>query len=238
MTSSPAPPSQPFPCDEALRRLMAQAQIPSYRALSQQSGLSRSTLNHLRQGQVDRLRVGTVQRLSQTLGVSVADLIAQFTGAGTHSEAANPESTSPVPSESPPIANTTATIAALRQEYDRLQQQMACQEQTLRQQVQREALTVMESWLLMWPNAAQAAQDKPDLLASKIIPLARPLQALLQTWAVRPIGTLGEVVSYDPQRHQSDRSVQPGQSVRIRHLGYWHGDRLLHRAKVVPVEDG
>jgi DNA-binding Xre family transcriptional regulator len=238
MTSPSHQDLQPFPYDDALRRLMTQANLPSYRALSQQSGLSRSTLNRLRQGQVDRLRVGTLQRLGQTLGMSVAELIAQFDDAGANPESAKLKSTSAVHSESPPVAAAAATIAALRQEYDRLQQQMASQEQTLRQQVQREALTVMEPWLLMWPNAAQAAQEKPDLLASKVIPLTRPLQALLQTWAVRPIGTVGEVVSYNPQLHQSDRSIQPGQSVRIRHLGYWHGDRLLHRAKVIPMEDG
>ncbi|MFH7245281.1 MAG: helix-turn-helix domain-containing protein [Spirulina sp.] len=233
MTSSSVPTPQPFPYNEPLRRLMAQAQIPSYRALSQRSGVSRSSLNQLRRGQIGAMRLETLQRLSQTVGVSVADLIAQFDDAK-----ANPESPSTVPSESPPITDTAATIAALRQEYDRLQQQVTRQDQALRQQVQREALTVIESWLLMWPNAAQAAQDKPDLPASKIIPLTRPLQELLQTWAVRPIGSVGEVVSYDPQLHQSERSVQPGQSVRIRHLGYWHGDRLLHRAKVIPVEDG
>jgi DNA-binding Xre family transcriptional regulator len=231
MTSSSNQAPHPFPCDDTLGRLMAQANLPSYRALSQQSGVSRSSLNHLRKGQVDRLRVGTLQRLSQTLGVSVADLIAQFANAG-----ANPELTSAVPPKSPPAADPAATIAALRQEYDRLQQQMASQAQTLRQQVQREALTKIESWLLMWPNAVQAAQDKPDLPASKVIPLTRPLQELLQTWAVRPIGTVGEVVPYDSQIHQPNSPVQPGQSVRIRHLGYWHGDRLLHRAKVVPVE--
>lgn len=233
MTSSSDLPPQPFPYDDTLRRLMAQANLPSYRALSQQSGVSRSVLDHLRKGQVDRLRVGTLQRLSQVLGVSVADLIAQFAEAGATSEP-----TSAVRPEAPPAADTVATIAALRQEYDRLQQQMASQEQTLRQQMQREALTVIEAWLWMWPNAVQAAQDKPDLPASKVVPLTRPLQELLQTWAVQPIGTVGEITSYDPQIHQPmGGTLQPGQPVRVRNVGYWHGDCLLHRAKVAPVED-
>lgn len=230
MTFSPPPSPSAFPYDEPLRQRMAQAQIPSYRALSHQAGVSRSSLNQLRKGQADQIRLGTAQRLSQTLGVSIADLIAQFTDSGT-----NPESAAAAPATSQPVADPAATIAALRQEYDRLQQQMAHQEQALRQQVQREALTVIESWLVMWPNATQAAQDKPDLHASKIIPLTRPLQELLQTWAVQPIGSVGATVAYDPHLHQANAPLQSGQPVRIRHVGYWHGNRLLRRAEVVAI---
>ena len=234
MASPSNPTPQPFPYDAPLRRLMTQAQIPSYRALSQRSGVSRSSLNQLRRGQMGTMRLETLQRLSQTLGVSVADLIAQFMDPVTN-PGPNPVANStptPIPSPDP-----TATIAALRQEYGRLQQHMASQEQTLRQQVQREALTRIESWLVMWPNAVQAAQDKPDLPASKIIPLTRPLQELLETWAVRPIGAVGETVAYDPQIHQPMGGIlQPGQAVQVRNVGYWHGDRLLHRAKVIPAD--
>lgn len=227
MPSPSSPTPQPFPYDAPLRRLMAQAQIPSYRALSQQSGVSRSSLNQLRRGNIDTLRLGTLQRISQALAVSVADLIDQFSALGATSPADAPSAPQPAPA---------ATIAALRQEYDRLQQQMARQDQTLQQQLQRDALSRIEPWLLMWPNAVQAAEDKPDLPASKIIPLTRPLQELLQTWAVQPIGKVGEVVAYDPHLHQPDGPLPPGAKVLVRHLGYWHGDHLLHRARVIPAD--
>lgn len=229
MASPSNPTPQPFPYDEPLRRLMTQAEILSYRALSQRSGVSRSSLNQLRRGQIRTMRLETLQRLSQTLGGSVADLIAQFAN-----PVANPVADSgATPAPSPDAA---ATLATLRQEYGRLQQQIASQDQTIRQQVQREALTRIESWLVMWPNAVQAAEDKPDLPASKILPLTRPLQDLLQTWAVRPIGKVGEVVAYDPHLHQLEVPLPPGAKVRVRNVGYWHGDCLLHRARVIPAD--
>lgn len=243
MATPPAP--QPFPYDASLRQRMTQAHIPSYRALSQQTGLSRSSLNPLRRGQIGKMRLEQVQRISQALGVSVADLIAQFADSAASpdsapdltpalaSTSASTPALAPTPSSGP--TDSTATIAALRQEYERLRQQMASQEQTIRQQVQREALTVIESWLLMWPNAVQAAQQKPDLQASKILPLTRPLQTLLQTWSVQPIGAVGETVPYDPQLHQPERSTQPGEAVQVRHVGYWHGDCLIYRARVIPI---
>ena len=222
----------PFPQDEPLRGLMAQAHIPSYRALAQRSGISRSSINHLRRGTLGTLRLATLQRLSQTLGVDLADLIAQCGGAVAPLER----------QDSPPAMadrDSGNHLDTLRREYGQLQQRFIDQEQALRQQMQRQALGVMEPWLLMWPNAAQAAQDKPDLPASKVIPLTRPLQALLQTWAVRPIGVVGEVVPYDPQLHQPMAgTLAPGQAVQVRHLGYWHGEDLLYRAKVIPVEEG
>lgn len=222
----------PFPQDEALRGLMAQAHIPSYRALEQRSGVSRSSINHLRRGTLGTMRLATLQRLSQTLGVDLAALIAQCGGAAAPLER----------QESPPAVadpDTDNDLDTLRREYGQLQQRLVDQEQAMRQQMQRQALGVMEPWLLMWPNAAQAAQDKPDLPASKVIPLARPLQALLQTWAVRPIGAVGEVVPYDPQLHQPMAgTLAPGQAVQVRHLGYWHGQDLLHRAKVIPAAEG
>ena len=223
----------PFPQDEPLRGLMAQAQIPSYRALEQRSGVSRSSLNHLRRGTLGTMRLATLQRLSQTLGVDLADLIARCGGATAQPTEAQP------PWLGDPPTTEDRDLATLRREYGQLQQRLIDQEQALRQQMQRQALGVMEPWLLMWPNAAQAAQDKPDLPASKVIPLTRPLQALLQTWAVRPIGVVGEVVPYDPQLHQPMAgTLAPGQAVQVRHLGYWHGEDLLYRAKVIPVEEG
>lgn len=223
MTSPVAMASFPTSQDDPLRPLMAQAQIPSYRALSQRSGVSRSTLTQIRRGHLGRLRLETLERLSHALGLSVTDLITALA----------PSKADHGPTADPP---TIATVATLRREYEQLQQQVIHQESAVRQRVQQEALAMVESWLLMWPNAVEAAQQKPDLLASKIIPLLRPLQGLLQTWAVQPIGAVGEIVPYDPQIHHSlGGAPSVGQSVQVRQVGYWHGDRLLHRAKVVPV---
>ncbi|QQE64554.1 hypothetical protein GFS31_12350 [Leptolyngbya sp. BL0902] len=241
----------PFPQDDLLQRLMAQAHIPSYRALSQRAAVSRSSINQLRRGQLATMRLETLQRLSQALGIELGDLVARWNAA---TASANPPAVGPSAGtgsrsvESEALGGTAdgaapqghaVTVETLHQEYARLQQRLATQEQDLRRQVQQQALRVIEPWLLMWPNAAQAAQQKASLPASKLIPLARPWQELLQTWAVCPIGTLGDVVAYDPKIHQIYQAtgalVQPGQAVQVRHLGYWHGEDLLHRAQVIPV---
>ena len=126
-------------------------------------------------------------------------------------------------------------VEALRREYERLQQQLADQEQEVRQRVQRDAIATLESWLVQWPTAVYAAQNNPDLSATKLLPLARPIETLLQSWDVTPIGTVGQEEPFDPTIHQPrEGNPQVGQIVRIRNVGYRHGEKIVYRAKVSP----
>ncbi|MBD2105419.1 helix-turn-helix transcriptional regulator [Nodosilinea sp. FACHB-13] len=209
----------------ALRSLMAESNIASYRALSQTSGVPRSAIDSLRQGQVGRLRVDVLQRLSQALGLSLEALVDKF------SLTTAPQSKGDFGTEA------TDQIKALRQECDRLQAQLAIQADTVRQQVQQEAIVQLEPWLVQWPTAAHAAQQKADLPAQKLLPLVRPVETLVQSWGVTPIETVGAEVSYDPQIHQPKAGfLSPGQPARVSHMGYRQGDRLLYRAKVTPIQ--
>lgn len=209
--------------EQRLQTLMAAAGLPSYRTLSLAAGVSRASLNHLRQGQVDRLRVGALQRLSQALEVSMADLLCQFG-----------ENTAIAPD--PPTSAPTAKEDTLRQEYERLQRQMETQAETLRQQLQREVITQLESWLVQWPRLVAATQRNPDLPASKAIPLVRPVTQLLESWGVTPIGSMGAEVAYDPTLHRvTDSAIAPGQPVQVTQVGYRQGDQLLYRAEVKPI---
>jgi transcriptional regulator with XRE-family HTH domain len=206
----------------ALRSPMAQAGIPSYRALSRASGVPRSAIDALRQGQVGRLRLDTLQRLSHTLNLPLAVLVTTFSA----TDAADP----PAPGD--PIAQ----VDALRQECDRLQTQLNTQAATVLQQVQQEAIAQLESWLVQWPTAAHAAQQRADLPAAKLLPLVRPVEALIASWGVTAIETVGAEVPFDPQIHRPRTGVPtPGQPVRVTHVGYRQGDRLLHRAQVTPL---
>jgi DNA-binding Xre family transcriptional regulator len=210
------------PYSQRLQALMAAAGISSYRGLSTTAGVSRWAIDLLRRGQVEQLRVDTLQRLSQALGIRLPDLIAQFGG--------------PEP-DSPPSPGPTS-VDPLRQEYERLQQRLADQPQEVRRQVQQEAIALLESWLLQWPTAVYAAQQNETIPATRLIPLTRPLEDLLKAWEISPIDTVGAVVAYDPQIHQSmATALEPGQAVRVRYVGYRHGDRLLYRAKVSPVNE-
>ncbi|MGG6239129.1 helix-turn-helix domain-containing protein [Nodosilinea sp. AN01ver1] len=212
-----------------LRSLMAQAGLTSYRSLSRASGVPRSALDALRRGQVGRLQVSALQRLSQTLGVPLEALVANF---------------SSTPSlEVPPLKAASdgtegiSQIKALRQECDRLQTQLAAQADAVRQQVQQQAIAQLEPWLVQWPTAVHAAQQKPDLPAQKLVPLVRPVEALVQQWGITPIDSVGAEVPFDPQIHQPKAgNPAPGQTVRVSHVGYRQGDRLLYRAKVSPIQ--
>ncbi|WOD38646.1 helix-turn-helix domain-containing protein [Nodosilinea sp. E11] len=217
---------KPVDYSERLRSLMNRAGLTSYRALSQASGVSRSGIDRLRQGQVEQLRVSTLQHLSLSLGLPLAELVEKFSPAQPGPTAALP-----------PEAAALAQVKALRQECDRLQAQLTTQADTVRQQVQQAAIAQLEPWLVQWPTAAHAAQQKPDLPAHKLIPLLRPVETLVQQWGVTPIESVGDEVLFDPQIHQpKGEPLTPGQPVRVSHVGYRQGDRLLHRAKVSPVQ--
>jgi len=110
-------------------------------------------------------------------------------------------------------------------------------EPSSREQFQRESLQTLESWLLQWPTAVSTIAQNPDLPAQRIIKLLNPLEKLLQSWGVTRIGQVGEEVSYNPQQHQLlSGNVQPETTVRVRYVGYRHGNKLLYRAKVEPID--
>jgi molecular chaperone GrpE (heat shock protein) len=108
-----------------------------------------------------------------------------------------------------------------------------------RQDFQTETLNILETLLLYWPTAAFQARQNPDKPAIQLLPLLQPLETLLQTWAIETIGDVEQIVSYNPQMHQWVETTSPperGISVRVSHVGYRQGDKLLYRAKVRQVK--
>ncbi|MBW4466239.1 MAG: helix-turn-helix transcriptional regulator [Pegethrix bostrychoides GSE-TBD4-15B] len=203
---------------DSLRGIMQPLGISSFRALAQAAGLSRWQVDQLRRGQVRQLRLEVVIKLAQTLQVSLEQLLEL--------------------SESSRISATpSATAAQLRQEYQRLQIQLDQQRQLLQQEFQQTSLQALESWLTYYPAAAQKAAADPNWPAVKLLPLIRPIEALLKTWNVEMLAPVGAVLPYDPQQHLLIvGSADPGDAVTVRHPGYRHGERLLYRAKVSRVE--
>lgn len=194
-----------------LQTLMGAVGLTSYRALGRAAGVSRTAVDRLRRGQVGGLSVQTLLHLSQALQVSSAELIAQFSW---------PVDPPPRPHrQSSPVSDSAIHSEAAQ-----------------RQRFQADALACLEPWLRQWPTAVAATQRQPDLPASRLLPLTQPWQDLLQSWGVTAIGEVGIELPYDPQIHQPlQGSVAPGARVRVRYLGYRHGDRLLYRAQVSPV---
>lgn len=206
---------------QSLQKLMQRLGVSSYKVLAKTAGVSDRQLLRLRRGELNRMRVDVLFKLSQALQVSLTELVVTF---------------SPAIEQPPPEEESTPAVAQLKKEYERLQAQLDSQRQELWLEFQQSSLQVIESWLLQWPTAAHKARENPQLAAVKLLPLVRPIEQLLQKWEVEAIAPVGAEVAYDPQLHQLlEGTAQPGEKVKVRYTGYHQGDKLLYRAKVSPI---
>ena len=201
---------------QRLWQLMEQVGINSIGQLGNVAEVSQRQIIRLQYGLLPKLPVETLLKLSQALQVTPHQLLTQFARS--------------IPDTEEP------DIDSLKQEYQRLQQQLEQQRDTLRQEFQQVSLQALESWLVQWPTAAAAAEKNPQLPAVRLLPLIKPVEQLLKQWDVEAIASVGEEVAYDPQHHQLiEGTAAPGEPVKVRYTGYRQGEKLLHRAKVSPV---
>jgi transcriptional regulator with XRE-family HTH domain len=198
--------------DPHLARWMSAAGISSLRSLSKLSGVSRRQIEKLRSGEGSQLSVQNAMQLAHVLNISLSELL-------------QVEDTSPQ--------------AAIQAEYQRLKDEMQGMRSQLLVQFQSDVLNILEPLILQWPTAANAAQKNPTAPAVRLLPLLKPLEQLLQTWQIEPIGTIGQVVPYAPQAHQWVGDTAPPEAARpvqVTHVGYRQAEKLLYRAKVrLPV---
>ncbi len=199
-----------------LQRLMQEAGLSSDRELSQKAGVPEIQLSRLRRGLALKTRADILLKISQALEISLNELLATL---------------APDYVELEPPAPT-----ALEQEYQRLQATIAQQRESLLLEFQLSSVQIIESWMLQWPTAASKAQENHHLPAQKLLPLLRPVEQLLQHWGIESIAPVGAELPYNPQHHQLIEGIaQPGETVKVRYTGYRQGDKLLYRAKVIPV---
>ena len=197
---------------EILRQLMKLVGISSFQALSDRTGISRRAIDTLRKGNAATLRYADLAKLAEVLQIELNEFIPKFI-----------------------TESSSSTIADLQEEYKHLQQKLETQKQELRSQFERETIQQLESLLLQLPSAAHAAQNNPNMPAKNILPLLRPLDALLQKWGISMIGSVGAEVSYDPQKHQlmeGSNEIEDGDLAIVRYVGYMQGEKLLYRARV------
>jgi len=197
---------------EILRQLMKLVGISSFQALSDRTSVSRRAIDTLRKGNAATLRYADLAKLAEALQIELNEFIPKFI---TDAE--------------------SSIITDLREEYKRLQQKLENQKQELRSQFERETIQQLESLLLQLPSAAHAAQNNPNMPAKNILPLLRPIDALLQKWGISAIGSVGAEISYDPQKHQlmeGSNEIDDGDLAIVRYVGYMQGEKLLYRARV------
>jgi DNA-binding Xre family transcriptional regulator/molecular chaperone GrpE (heat shock protein) len=236
----PLPMSQTFNPDftYSLQQLMQRVDITSFQALSKKAGISEKQLRRLRKGEIEQLRVETLLKLAQALEVSVSELLTTFSSGGATLEGLPQQEveSKAIPPWLP--QQDSQSLAVLKQEYQKLQQQLENQRETLKQEFQKSSLQILESWLLQWPTAAYAAGQNQQLPAVRLLPLLRPVEQLMQEWGVEAIASVGSEIPYDPQWHQlMDGTVAPGELVKVRYVGYRSAGKLLHRAKVSPISN-
>lgn len=214
--------------NQLLRQLMQRANITSYRDLSRRAGVSQWQITQLRRGALTQMRLDPLLHISQALGIALTDLMTALTSNGENFADAQ------VVTQDSRVNALTQEIEALKQEYQRLQTQCQQQQTTLEAKFHQDALRRLESWLTHWPTATHAVQQGKSVSAESLVRLVRPVEQLIAAWGIRPIGKVGETVAFDPQQHQLEGgSAQPGDEVQIKRVGYWHGEKLLFRARCV-----
>lgn len=109
--------------------------------------------------------------------------------------------------------------------------------QEITEQVQQSVIEILESLLLQLPTMVKVVEKNPQLPASRLIPLLKPLNKLLSHWDIKAIAPVGAIVRYDAQQHQlMSETDETSELVEIRYVGYRQKDKLLYRARVSPVK--
>ena len=235
---------------QKLQNLMLLVGIDSFKALSKTAGVSERQILRLRHGELAQMRMEVLLALAQALKISLNELITAFSQINipesqTKESQTKESQTKEFNFQDSNFKNLAAQnleslqqeITTLKQEYLRLQQHLEEQKYLLHQEFQQSSLQSLESLLLQFPTAAQKARENPKLAAVNLLPLVqKPLEKLLSEWGVEVIALVGAEIPYNPVLHQLlEGNVQPGDMVKVRYTGYRQDEKLLYRAKVMPV---
>lgn len=249
--------------DELLQALMEKHGIGNELALAKQADVPLYQIYRLQCGLIHTFPVATAVKLAQCFDLSVEEFLGTFLPIAIHplklaTPAIAPASELTALNEDIAVKSDEITelqadrrakvarisqlqteISDLKAEYQRLQNNIDDQRHQQQQEWQQAALDTLETWLLQWSAAAAAASSNPQFPAKTLVTLAQPVNDLLEQWGVEAIGTVGEMVDYDPQLHQlmtTGEELEPGDPVKVQNVGYKQGDRLLHRVKVIAQE--
>ncbi|MDJ0903269.1 MAG: helix-turn-helix domain-containing protein [Xenococcus sp. MO_188.B8] len=203
-----------------LRVLIEKAGLENCQELLKTTGISPWQLARVQYGLMHRIPLETILNLSAALKISLDQLIATFV----------PESKYPR-NWQPQEENADSRIES--QEYQRLQQTIEQQRETLELEFRNASLQAIESWLLQWPTAVAAISKNPELPAERLLLLMKPIEELVSHWGVEAMYSVGEELPYDPKWHELMKGdANPGEMVQVRYVGYKQGGNILHKAKV------
>lgn len=133
----------------------------------------------------------------------------------------------------------SSLIEQLTNQIDRasFNDSLSVENDTLIKEYQQETISILESLLLQLPTVVYAVKNNPNLPANRLLPLLEPINQLLSSWGISSIGSVGDIVEYNPQEHElmDNDDHENITKVEIRYVGYRQQDKLLYRAKVTPV---
>ena len=203
-----------------LRVLLKQAGLKNFQELSKAAEISQWQLTRVQYGLMHRMTLEKILKLASVLNISLEQLITTFI----------PESK--YPKNWQPQPETRNTLRE-NQEYQRLQNSLKQQKETLKQEFHTASIQTIESWLLQWPTAVAAISKNPELPAERLLLLMKPIEELVSLWGLEAICSVGEELPYDPQWQEIMKGdAEPGDMVQVRYVGYKQGDRILYKAKV------
>lgn len=211
--------AQSYPHDAWLKARMGERDLPTWQALQQAAGLSKTSLQNLRRGHCQRLRWEQFEQVAQALQWPLATLLAQLDLIAAPAAPAPPE--------------TDPALEQLRQECLALRQDLAQQDAASTQAATRQSFFDLQPLLTQFPTVPRMVEVQPNLPARNLLPLFNALNNWLARWEISPIGEPWQPVPFDPRLHQPDGAdMEPEETVYVRFVGYRQGDQILARAKV------
>lgn len=97
----------------------------------------------------------------------------------------------------------------------------------------------LQSIAVQLPTLRAAVDDGAGLAARDVLDLLAPFDEMLRDFGFERIGQAGAQAPYDPTRHRpvgrGARSVESGDMVRIRYVGYLYEGQVVCKAEVTGV---
>jgi molecular chaperone GrpE (heat shock protein) len=128
-----------------------------------------------------------------------------------------------------------AQVEGLRRAYDALELDAATRAGQAVDDQRLALYQALEPLLTQLPAVRGAVAAGREVAATDLLDLLGPLDEALAAQGIRPVGAVGDVLPFEPARHQATGATPAaGDPVMVKLPGYVLGDRVLRRARVQP----
>lgn len=92
-----------------------------------------------------------------------------------------------------------------------------------------------------WPTLRMTIQDEDTIPIDTILELLAPLDEVVDEMGFEPLETPGEKVAFNPDHHRAvgkgARSINPGDTVKVRYIGYTYDGEVVYKAHVTHIDN-